>query len=330
MPQKRDDSSAVPEAVRKQAERAAELQKQGSGAEPASPAEPEEPTTPPDNEPAAPGIDLDQLPGRPREPESPADNDKLQTLKGKYEAETARLLHVNRQQEAMIDNLQRSMDALQAKIDEMSANPPAPERKIEQLDAGEYESYGEEMTRLVERMNLLIDENQNLRQTIVDMRGKSGPDKLQDLESTVKDLATANQRTARQNYVAQLDVMVPNWREINNNPKFIEWLKKPDPVTGISMQQVIEHANQVMDVRRVAAIFNAFDGKTPAKKKQLEEQVVPGDGGGYNPDLVGGDGASKMVDRTALKKAEKDFVDGRISEADYDKVVSDFQKSLQQ
>lgn len=100
------------------------------------------------------------------------------------------------------------------------------------------------------------------------------------------------------NYVAQdaqsrmmgaLDREVPNWREQNVNPEFLNWLALPDPYSGTIRHDMLKAAWERHDAPRVAAFFTGFlseeaayrpaGSEPPAKsagKVSLESLAAPG------------------------------------------------------
>jgi len=52
---------------------------------------------------------------------------------------------------------------------------------------------------------------------------------LQALEQQNADLHAQLMRTTKRTIDQELDREVPNWREINNDPRWLQWLSLPDP-----------------------------------------------------------------------------------------------------
>ena len=51
---------------------------------------------------------------------------------------------------------------------------------------------------------------------------------------------------------------VLNWREVNNDPRFIAWLDNPNPLSGCTRQQLLNEATARGDAGRVIAFFRGF------------------------------------------------------------------------
>jgi len=57
---------------------------------------------------------------------------------------------------------------------------------------------------------------------------------------------------------AEVTREVPNWREVNKDPRFLAWLRKPNIYTGKSNQDLLNEAARSADAQRVAAFFKGF------------------------------------------------------------------------
>jgi hypothetical protein len=120
--------------------------------------------------------------------------------------------------------------------------------------------------------------------------------KIAELESLVRQMQTnvlprVEQVAQKQAYSAEqlfwteLSTLVPDWRDVNGNTEFHNWLLEVDPLSGTTRQSHLEAAQQAMDARRVANFFSTwkgFNGQAIAQStrnasaSQLEKQVAPG------------------------------------------------------
>jgi len=57
---------------------------------------------------------------------------------------------------------------------------------------------------------------------------------------------------------ADLTREVPNWREINTDKRFLQWLRKPNIYTGRTNKEMLNEAANSADAQRVAAFFKGF------------------------------------------------------------------------
>lgn len=56
----------------------------------------------------------------------------------------------------------------------------------------------------------------------------------------------------------ELDAAVPNWREINNDPRFHQWLLLPDTYSGVIRDRLLKDAAAAANAPRVINFFKGF------------------------------------------------------------------------
>ena len=111
---------------------------------------------------------------------------------------------------------------------------------------------------------------------------------LQGLVPTVNTVAANQRASADERFFEAVSREIPNWRAVNSDPRFHEWLLSPDPMTGITRQTYLEDAQRGRDAARTAVIFNEWGRISGASQAQqtvatpnkaasdLERQVAPG------------------------------------------------------
>jgi hypothetical protein len=93
-----------------------------------------------------------------------------------------------------------------------------------------------------------------------------GPE-LQELRAENQELRDEVSRAAKLAIDQVLDREVPGWREINNDPRFHQWLLLPEPHSGIIRDRLLKDAAAAADAPRVARFFRRFlaaVGQAPA------------------------------------------------------------------
>jgi len=210
---------------------------------------------------------------------------KYRTLQGMYNAEVPRLHSQNKELSGRLQQMEQLLATISAQ--QSTGRPMAGgQSQIEPLVTDkDQEEYGEslDVMRRVTREEL-IPVAQKIAQ--IDRL-------LQQLQVNVvpqvKNLAQRQAMTAEQQFWADLTTVVPNWRDINEDDDFKTWLLEVDPLTGISRQTILEDAQRILDVRRVASFFqtwNELTGKANVAQNtrrnvsasELERQVAPGKG----------------------------------------------------
>jgi len=81
---------------------------------------------------------------------------------------------------------------------------------------------------------------------------------LNRLEQENEELRDEVTRVAKTSIDQYLDANVPNWREINNDPRFHSWLLAPEPYSGIIRDRLLKDAAHSANAPRVASFFKGF------------------------------------------------------------------------
>ena len=213
------------------------------------------------------------------EPPPTADNwqQKFQTLQGKYNAE--------------VPTLRGQIVALQNRIEELSAAPPAipasavPPQVTKLVTDEDTETYGDDLISLMRRVVAETDagEKARLQDEIADLRKQMAAQ-----ASTVEAVAGNVTGERRAKYFTDLVRDVPNYEEVDNDQAFKDWLLKPDEFSGVIRNEILQNAYFAFDVGRTAQVFNAYLAQaTPAPppppppvdpQAELASQVSPGQG----------------------------------------------------
>lgn len=270
---------ALPAAIRKQVAEANRLHK--STYQPENP-EADEPEAGLQDAPELEGVEPEGVESEPRqEVRTPPrdDDDKWETryrvLQGKYNAEVPVLQRQNR-------DLGGRLDQMEQLLTNMRSSPQSEQPAGASLVSDEeIADYGPEFMDMVGRMSRQVNQDQisKLNQTIA------------QLQSQLQNVGGKIQKNEQESIYGQLDKNVENWREINRDPQFLEWLASRDPFSGLVRRDMLQEAFNRADAPRVIAFFNGFlrehaavtegDRSGPGKKKPdtgnaLDKLVAPG------------------------------------------------------
>jgi len=184
---------------------------------------------------------------------------KFRTLQGKYNAEVPRLHQQVQTLSTQVEVLDREKEAAQEARESLVAS-------ADDLDQSTYAEYGEEFERMAETINALqgklnsvITENSRLKDTVGEI-----------------EVSAAENKTDR--FYSAITAVVPNWREINTEPKFLEWLQTTDPMTDLSYQDYLNHAADTLDSQKAINIFKTYNESTiqpQVQQDMVERQVQP-------------------------------------------------------
>ena len=213
---------------------------------PEPPAPPPEPLVPP--APQAAPQEPPQPPAEPPEPLAPPSDapvapeqweHRYLSMKGRYDAQMKINGQMQEQMQQLGDELIRTQQMLLRPA--APQRPQAPPAPISLLTPEDTQNYGNDLIDLTKRAALeavspqltkLEQENQNLRNTL--------------------------KQTAQMGVAATLDQQVPNWREVNKDPKFRNWLSLRNVYSGVIRKQELDAAYQAADAPRVLAFFKGF------------------------------------------------------------------------
>lgn len=143
---------------------------------------------------------------------------------------------------------------------------------------------------------------------------------IAELQQQLKGVAQTTAVTVQDRFENQLAAAVPNWKAVDGDPKFIEWLQ-----SNATRRKVFSEAARNQDVDGVAYFYKEYPGAQKTEKQavdpRLAKQVAPG--------------KSKAVAPAAANPAEKKtwtrseiaqfYADGkkRFSQEDYVKLERD-------
>lgn len=276
MPKKKADNKSkakdshqdahIPDAVKKQAEKADALL---SGDDPGNP-EPGSEDVITDNPSEDPPKAEDKpvftpAPEPTKEPEKktdtlPEDNQnwkhKYDVLQGMFNAKDG---EVKALQQGMA-NLQNLVNHQAEQIRSIQTSAPAPAAApenapaatdIKKIDLDSVAGYGDEIVYMAEGFNALVDLNQNLMAQLSNRPQANSDPRLDRIESIV-------QETAQERYAKALDADVPKWREVVNSPEFTGWLNNIEPMSGYRYKEMMDYAYNNLRSQQAASIIKTF------------------------------------------------------------------------
>lgn len=147
---------------------------------------------------------------------------------------------------------------------------PAPVRNSELqfkslLSPEEVSEYGEEFLGVVgkkaqEAATPLVQELKN---------------EIDALKQQVGRVGGSIAQNARENMFGQLDQSGMPWREVNNDPRFLQWLALPDTYSGVIRHNLLKAAWERNDTPRAAAFFQGFLAEEAAVDPAYRGQAQP-------------------------------------------------------
>lgn len=249
-----DPNVKIPAAVRAAAARSQEMFNQYRDSGPVEAPAEGEAVTPEGNieEPASftqPTEPAAAAPAEPAQPAPAAPAEGEESWEHKYKSMHGRFL---RSQDT-IKTLSEQISNLQGVIATMQAAPaastPMPELEAERLITPEEAAdYGEDFLKVV---------GKRAREEMAPIV-KGYQAKIAELEQKLNGVSGAVQQTSHEKLLSKLDENLPQWRDLNTDEGFIDWLRLPDPYSGAIRHDMLKAAYAQGNVSRVLAFFNGF------------------------------------------------------------------------
>ena len=259
-----DTSVVVPESVRRAAAAADALHAQAYQTAPAP--EPQvQPQVQPQPAPPSPEPQVQPQPAPPSPP-PPQEPDNWEhrylSMKGRFDQSQQTIGSMQQQMTELGNELMRTQHILNARgaqqLQEPAKNLITPEDE---------KNFGPEILDLI---------NRAAKQAV--------EPELTAIEQQSQQAREEAHRVARVNLYSQIATQMPAWREVNNNPRFIEWLRLPDLYSGRIRQQLLNEAVQAANAPRVLAFFQGFIadelatgqvGQVPQPQPRPAEPAIP-------------------------------------------------------
>lgn len=201
------------------------------------------------------------------EPQVEADDfkQKYNTLQGKYNAEVPKLHQQLRQ-------LTEKLNAFeQAQEEKQKTESAKPRERVSYVTDADREEFGEE----------LIDVQRRVAREVA----QDYEERFEKQEAIIKALQKKLDNTGAQvgemSFSQKLQVLVPDFAQIDNDPKWVEWLNEYDPMVRGQRREIAQAAFNNGDAEAVADYVKLFkqqmSGGEPVNNRQaeLEKQVAP-------------------------------------------------------
>jgi hypothetical protein len=161
--------------------------------------------------------------------------------------------------------LAQRLDALEAAAATYAAPAPPAPRQSSLITEKEVVDYGEEFLDVVGRKAV-----EKFSPEVEDLKAKV--DKLtKSLESVGGHIA----KDARGRMYDHLNEGCPNWAELNNNEKFLDWLALPDTYSGAIRHTLLDDAVAANNGPRALAFFKGFLSEAAVVDPQGTQPALP-------------------------------------------------------
>lgn len=262
---------------------------------------------------------------------------RWKSLDGMIAAEKRRNAELRGRIESL-ENMLAQLTELRAQQPHVAAQETAQDKAVAtNLSAAEIEEYGADLIEVMKRA--ARDAVQKDFDALREENAK--------LKSVIGGVGQKVEMSDREKLYTQLDARVDNWKEINRDPQFLDWLSQLDVYAGQPRRDLLNRAFQANDAMRVARFFEGFLNETaavsnaasrqqtteqapaPSKKVKLDKLAAPGVGASGSADNTS-QSSGRMLKESEIgafyEQARKGHFKGR--EAEYRKTEQQIQAAL--
>ena len=194
---------------------------------------------------------------------------KYNSMKGRYERSETTIKHLTDRIAGMEATIASMAVAAPATVE-----PSAPKSLVTTKDV---EDFGEDFLDVIGRKA-----KETVSPEVAELKAQ-----VASLTQRLENVGAYVGQDARSRMHDQLNTRCPNWKEINESEKFLNWLALPDAYSGAIRHQLLKAAYTANDAPRVLAFFNGFLAEEAAStpttpvpdtstKIPLEELAAPG------------------------------------------------------
>jgi hypothetical protein len=258
---------ALPKQVEAQLRELEQIEKQIAESQNPAPADPEPQSK--DNPPAEPST-----PEPPTQQQVPVETwqSRYIALKGKYDAEVPRLHADVREFKAQLDKLQKAVETKPVE----TKKPAVAEKLVTDADV---QAFGEDLIEVQRKV---------AREVAAEFRSELDAMRVEN-EQLREQLNTTGTQVSEASFEQRLYRLVPNFSDINADPKWIAWLNEVDPLLRAPRSTVAQQAFNRGDAEGVAHYVTMFQQSiAPVERKtdktdELERQIQPNRGASSAP-----------------------------------------------
>lgn len=214
---------------------------------------------------------------------------KYKTLQGMYNREKTNVSELT----GRVDALQGMLGKLQDMREAAAPGVAVEDAVASTLTDDEIKDYGPELIDVMKRaaVEAVQGELSTLRQENA------------DLKAAVGSVGQTQAQSVKEKLYASLAEQVPNWKQVNTHPDFLEWLNQEDVYSGLARGQMLTRAFTQNDTVRVVRFFKGFlsenaalqpaadvnppvEVPAPTPKVDLASLASPGQGSGGGADNI--------------------------------------------
>lgn len=188
---------------------------------------------------------------------------KYNSLQGMFNRSQADLSEMRGRLEVMQRLVEKQAAAHAATVPSTPAPAPQPQRFT---NDAEIKEFSPELYDFIKRTSqeTFLPMLSSVQNRVAKLEGSLGT-----VKQTAEQASTVAGSVVADRYFARLDQLLPDWKEINDDPRLLDWLEKADTFSGVKRNVLLQQAHGEKEAERVVAIFRKFieeSGWAPAAK----------------------------------------------------------------
>jgi len=179
------------------------------------------------------------------------------------------------------------------------------------------EEFGEELVDFVQRM---IDAKGSGQAPDID------PSRVEELDQRVSRFEQEQQADAEARFWTDLQQAVSDWRTINQDPQFHEFLAQFDSSSGKQRQAMLSEAQNALDAKGVIDIFQLYKSQqssSPRQGRQIPEEDVEPRTAQTTTDTPQGGGNKRIWTGADISRFYKQKASGRLDPKEAERLEAD-------
>jgi hypothetical protein len=173
-----------------------------------------------------------------------------QTWEHKYKSVNGRYTRQQEQVRQMSEQIQN----LQNVIGTLQSAPPTTSTILPDLSAEKLITADEERDYGSDFLNVVGKKAREELTPVV----KAYEAKIAEMEAKLQGLNGVMAQDSQSKLLSTLDSRMPDWRDLNTNSEFLDWLRLPDPYSGDIRHDMLKSAYARGDASRILNFFNGF------------------------------------------------------------------------
>lgn len=192
---------------------------------------------------------------------------RIKTMQGMFDAEKSRLKATLAEKDEKISALNTALESLNKRLIEIEKSKPIDVKDYATPEA--LDKYGADTFEAVIKAAKQVAESKipDLDAEI-DRRLKPHQEELEREKAQIRE-------RQKEIFWSTLEERVPEWSQINEDPRFLEWLSQEDDFSGVQRQDLLSDAQSKLDTNRVVKMFKTFQQSLPAPQPAPRPSVVP-------------------------------------------------------